>query len=54
MVGQRVQQEASDQRAAADHQILGALQTINQMQLEILRRLEGNPTTSTKYGPDAA
>jgi hypothetical protein len=54
MVGQRVQQEASDQRAAADHQILGALQTINQVQLEILRRLEGNPTTSTKCGPDAA
>jgi hypothetical protein len=43
MVGQRVQQESSDQRAADDHQILGALHTLNQLQLEILQRLESGP-----------
>jgi hypothetical protein len=46
MVGQRVQQESTDQRAAADHQILAALHTINQVQLEILHRLDSNPATS--------
>lgn len=40
MVGQRVQQVSSDQRAAVDHQILTALHSINQVQLEILRRLD--------------
>jgi len=47
MVGQRVQQESTDQRSSADHQILGALHTINQVQLEILQRLDANPAAVT-------
>lgn len=43
MVGQRVQQESSDQRASVDHQILTALHTVNNVQLEILRRLDPKP-----------
>lgn len=50
MVGQRVQQESTDQRAAADHDLLGVLHTINQVQLEILRRLDQNAAASGAEG----
>lgn len=50
MVGQRVQQESSDQRSAADHQMLGVLHSINQVQLEILQRLDPHPATSGGAG----
>ncbi|MFZ0215106.1 MAG: hypothetical protein WAM30_04105 [Candidatus Dormiibacterota bacterium] len=40
MVGQRVQQTASDGRAEQDHEILSALHTINNTQLVILQRLD--------------
>ena len=50
MVGQRVQQESSDQRASDDHQILGALHTLNQLQLEILQRLDESPQLGPKTG----
>lgn len=48
MVGQRVQQESTDQRAAADHEILAALHSINEAQLEILHRLDDKPATGTE------
>lgn len=40
IVGQRVQQEAADARAAADHEILDAVHVINLQQSEILVRLD--------------
>ena len=50
MVGQRVQQESTDQRSAADHEVLGVLHTINQLQLEILQRLDSAPATTGGAG----
>ena len=50
MVGQRVQQESSDLQASDDHQILGALHTLNQLQLEILQRLDATPGLGGESG----
>lgn len=54
MVGQRVQQESTDQRSAADHEVLGVLHTINQVQLEILQRLDHKPASSDADGQASA
>lgn len=40
LVGQRVISAAQDARAETDHEILETLHTINQQQLEILKRLD--------------